>query len=66
MKISKIKTYANQYICIVQVRGEDGSLGWGQTAPYQADITALILHRQVAPHVLGQSVEDPADIGSLV
>ena len=66
MKISKITTYTNQYICIVQVQGEDGSSGWGQTAPYQADITALILHRQVAPHVLGQSVEDSADIGSLV
>jgi hypothetical protein len=23
-------------------------------APYHADITALVLHRQVAPHVLGQ------------
>ena len=27
-------------------------------APYQADITALILHRQIAPHALGESADD--------
>ncbi|MEM7196909.1 MAG: mandelate racemase/muconate lactonizing enzyme family protein, partial [Pseudomonadota bacterium] len=33
---------------------DDGMQGWGQTAPYHADITAQILHRQIAPHALGK------------
>ena len=66
MNITKIETYTNQFICIVRVEGDDGSSGWGQTAPYHADITALVLHRQVAPHVLGKSLEEPLHIGPLV
>jgi hypothetical protein len=32
--------------------------GWGQTSNYNSDITAQVLHRQVAPWVLGQSADD--------
>ena len=48
---------------LVHVRAEDGAEGWGQVAPYHADITARILHRQVAPHALGR---DALDLESLV
>ncbi|MBI1218125.1 MAG: mandelate racemase/muconate lactonizing enzyme family protein [Rhodobacteraceae bacterium] len=53
MKIDKIETFTNEFICFVRVTADDGSQGWGQVAPYFADITAEVLHRQVAPHVLG-------------
>lgn len=53
MKIQRIETFSNEFVCMVRVRTDDGSEGWGQTAPYHADITAQVLHRQVAPHALG-------------
>lgn len=39
---------------MVRVTAEDGRQGWGQLAPYDADISALVLHRQVAPWALGE------------
>ena len=63
MKVSSIETYANQFVCMVRVRSDSGAEGWGQTAPYHADITARVLHRQVAPHALGA---DPLDVDALV
>jgi L-alanine-DL-glutamate epimerase-like enolase superfamily enzyme len=47
---------------IVRVRTEDGAEGCGQLSPYDADITAAILHRKIAPFALGV---DPADIGAV-
>lgn len=52
MKIEQIETYTNEFVCFVKVTGSDGSIGWGQVAPYHADITAQIVHRQVAVHAL--------------
>ncbi|GAB4359586.1 MAG: galactarate dehydratase [Kiloniellaceae bacterium] len=63
MQIASIETFANQYLCFVRVRADDGSEGWGQVAPYNADITAQVLHRQVAPYALGK---DALDIDRLV
>ncbi|WP_421875677.1 mandelate racemase/muconate lactonizing enzyme family protein [Pacificispira sp.] len=63
MKIRSIETFTTQYVCFVRVRTEDGAEGWGQVAPYHADITAQVVHRQVAPHVLGK---DGDDIDALV
>ncbi len=58
MKIEKIDSFATEDVCFVRVTSEDGQTGWGQTAPYHADITALVLHRQIAPHSLGMDVDD--------
>lgn len=63
MKIKTIETFCDEFVCFVRVGTDQGSEGWGQVAPYHADITAQIVHRQVAPHVLGQSA---MDIGALV
>ena len=63
MKIRSIETYANEFVCMVRVRADSGEEGWGQTAPYHADITARVLHRQVAPYALGA---DPLDIDRLM
>ena len=63
MKIIKIETYSNQFVGMVKVTTDTGATGWGQVAPYNADLTALVLHRQIAPHALGK---DALDIDSLV
>jgi hypothetical protein len=55
MKIADIETFTNEFVCFVKVTTDSGETGWGQVAPYFADITAQVLHRQVAPYALGQS-----------
>jgi L-alanine-DL-glutamate epimerase-like enolase superfamily enzyme len=55
MEIASIETFTDQFVCFVRVRTVDGGEGWGQVAPYNADITAQVLHRQVAPYALGRS-----------
>ena len=58
MKIAKIETWTNEFVCFVKVTTNEGNEGWGQVAPYYADITATVLHRMVAPHVLGLNALD--------
>lgn len=53
MKLSSIETYTNEFVCFIKITTDNGQTGWGQVAPYNADITATVLHRMVAPHVLG-------------
>src|SRR3974390_12445 len=55
MKSSKLETFTDRYVCFVRVTADNGAVGWGQTSTYNADITALIFHRQVAPWALGAS-----------
>ncbi|SRR6266851_3462946 len=57
-RIVSIESFSNQFVGLVRVTTADGASGWGQMAPYHADITALILHRQVAPHALGELADD--------
>jgi L-alanine-DL-glutamate epimerase-like enolase superfamily enzyme len=61
--ISSIDTYVSGNICIVEVRTDDGQVGYGQTAPSEPEITAQVLHRLVAKHFLGAN---PWDIAGLV
>jgi L-alanine-DL-glutamate epimerase-like enolase superfamily enzyme len=63
MKITSIETFCDPFVGFVRVTTEDGRQGWGQVSPYHADITALVMHRQVAPWSLGR---DALDIDSLV
>ncbi len=63
MRIRRIESFSNEDVCLVRVTTDSGACGWGQVAPYNADITARVLHRQVAPHALGQ---DASDIDALV
>jgi L-alanine-DL-glutamate epimerase-like enolase superfamily enzyme len=48
MKLKSIETFSSDYICFVLVTDTDGDSGWGMTAPFNADITAQILHRITA------------------
>jgi len=52
--IRRIETFSNEFVSLVRVSTDSGDSGWGQVAPYNADITARVLHRQVAPHALGK------------
>jgi L-alanine-DL-glutamate epimerase-like enolase superfamily enzyme len=63
MKISSLETFCNQFVCFVRLTTDSGATGWGQTSTYNADITATIFHRQVAPWALGA---DAFDIDALV
>ena len=49
MKIKCIETFCDPFVGFVRVTEEDGAQGWGQVSTYNADISALVLHRQVAP-----------------
>lgn len=63
MKIKSIETFCNEFVGFVRVTAGDGSHGWGQVSTYNADISCLVLHRQVAPYALGA---DALDIDALV
>jgi L-alanine-DL-glutamate epimerase-like enolase superfamily enzyme len=63
MRIQKLETFADPFVCFVRLTTDTGDFGWGQTSTYNADITATIFHRQVAPWALGA---DAGDIAGLV
>src|SRR5580704_594622 len=63
MQIATLETFTNQFVCFVRLTTDSGDEGWGQTSAYNADITATIFHRQVAPWALGA---DAGDIEALV
>ena len=62
-RVRSIETFTNGPISIVRVRSDSGAEGYGQIAPFNADISATVLHRQIAPHVLGK---EPSDMDSIV
>ncbi len=64
LKVKTIETFTqDRSLSVVRVSADDGSDGFGQIAPYDADISATVLHRKIAPLVIGQ---DPADLSSIV
>jgi L-alanine-DL-glutamate epimerase-like enolase superfamily enzyme len=64
--IVSIESFSTEFLALVRVTAADGAQGWGQLAPYNAGISALILHRQVAPHALGHDADDVEGIAELV
>ena len=58
MKIKSIETFSNKYVGFVRIRDDEGGEGWGQVSTYHSDITAQVLHRQVAIYALGQDAND--------
>ena len=63
LKIKSIETFTHGNVSIVRIRTDDGAEGFGQISTYDADISAMIMHRKIARHALGK---DPADIDSIV
>jgi L-alanine-DL-glutamate epimerase-like enolase superfamily enzyme len=66
VRIASIETFSTRDVGMVRVRTDDGAFGWGQVSPYNADITAQVVHRQVAPHALGQDALDLEALSDLV
>ena len=62
MHIKSIETFCTEFVGFVRITAEDGSQGWGQVSPYNADITCLIMHRQIAPWALGAKIENLDDL----
>ncbi|HPD17045.1 MAG TPA: mandelate racemase/muconate lactonizing enzyme family protein [Planctomycetota bacterium] len=62
MRIQRIETFTRDPLCIVKVTTDDGATGFGQTAPFHADITAMVLHKQIARHALGADATDIAGL----
>jgi L-alanine-DL-glutamate epimerase-like enolase superfamily enzyme len=66
MKIIRLETFCNEFVGFVRVTAEDGSTGWGQVSTYNADITAQVFHRQVAPWAIGRSFDDLETLVALI
>jgi len=65
MKIKSIETFCTTDVGLVRVTTDSGHRGWGQVSTYHSDITSTILHRQVAPWILGREVSDLSQLGDL-
>lgn len=66
VRIVRLETFHNEFVCFVRVTAEDGTVGWGQTSTYNADITAQVFHRQVVPWALGADSSDIAGLVNLI
>jgi len=66
MEIDRLETFSTETVAFVRLTTADGATAWGQISPYNADIATTVFHRQVAPHALGESVEDGEDGAELV
>jgi L-alanine-DL-glutamate epimerase-like enolase superfamily enzyme len=58
MKIKRIETFTRGHLSLVRVCTDGGAQGWGQISPFNADISAIVMHRQIAPHALGADATD--------
>jgi L-alanine-DL-glutamate epimerase-like enolase superfamily enzyme len=63
VRITRIETLVRGPLAIVRVGTDEGVVGLGQTAPYEAATSAHVLHTMVAPVFLGK---DPWDVETLV
>lgn len=66
MKLKRIESFCTSDVGFVRITMQDGAQGWGQVSTYHADITAQVLHRQVAPWILGRDTTDLDDLLDLV
>ena len=57
MRIARLESFTTPEVGFVQLTTDGGETGWGQMSTYHADITAQVLHRQVAPWVLGRRID---------
>lgn len=64
MIIKRLETFTHgSDVSIVRVTTDDGAQGIGQISTFNADLSAQVFHRQVAPYALGK---DALDIDALV
>jgi L-alanine-DL-glutamate epimerase-like enolase superfamily enzyme len=58
LRIKRIETFTTEFVGFVRITADDGATGIGQVSTYNSDITSTVLHRQVAPWVLGVAFDD--------
>jgi L-alanine-DL-glutamate epimerase-like enolase superfamily enzyme len=58
VRIDRIETFSTRFVGFVRITTDDGATGLGQVSTYNSDITSTVLHRQVAPWVLGVEFDD--------
>ena len=56
-RIVELETFCTPIVGFVRVTTDDGVQGWGQVSTYNADITAQVFHRQIAPWALGRGID---------
>lgn len=56
IRLASVETFTRGPVAVVRLVSDRGEEGFGQTAPFNADITALVVHRHIAPHALGAPV----------
>ncbi len=61
-QLQQIETWCNKFVGFVKVSMADGATGWGQVSTYHSDITCQVLHRQVAPWIIGRETSDLDDL----
>jgi len=58
LTVKSIETFRRDSLGLVRITASDGRTGWGQMAPYEADISAEVLHRLIARLVIGRDISD--------
>jgi L-alanine-DL-glutamate epimerase-like enolase superfamily enzyme len=58
LTVKSIETFQRESLALVRITASDGRTGWGQIAPYEADISAMVLHRLIARRVVGRDVSE--------
>jgi L-alanine-DL-glutamate epimerase-like enolase superfamily enzyme len=58
LTVKSIETFQRDSLALVRITASDGKIGWGQIAPYEADISAEVLHRLLARLVVGRDVSE--------
>lgn len=58
LTVKSIETFQRNMLALVRITASDGSTGWGQIAPYDADISAQVLHRLIARLVIGRDISE--------
>ncbi len=66
MKLKRIESFVTPAVGFVRITADDGNTGWGQVSTYNSDITAQVLHRQVARWTLGRDTTDLDDLLDVV
>ena len=56
-RIAEIESFTTPDVGFVKLTADTGDYGWGQISTYHGDITALVLHRQVTPWIMGRRIE---------
>ncbi len=66
MRITSVTSYSTRWVTLVHIQTDTGESGWGQTAPFNADITATVLHRMVAPVAVRLEEPNPESLAERV